>query len=245
MTAPDSARTTRSIDYCVLTEVALLGGTATLLLARWLRGQLDYYVHPRYTLLIIASALVLLLMAGARLSAMFRERPARGPGWVILLLALPLLLGTLVPAQPLGASTLAGRGFAAEGPRVEPAGDWQPPASDDTRSWNLLDWSFALTMRGEQLVGQQADVIGFVFHEPDLGSDAFFVVRFVITCCAADGAAVGLPVVWEDGGALPPDSWVRVHGNIETTTLAGRFQLAIVATRVEPVATPQYPYLYP
>lgn len=245
MTAPGAAGTARPIDYRALTEVALLGGTATLLLVKGLRGQLDYYIHPRYTLLAVASALVLLLMAGARLHAVFSERPARGPGWVTLLLALPLLLGTLVPAQPLGASTLAGRGFAPQAPVVAPAGAWQLRDSEDTRRWNLLEWSLALTMRGEQLVGQPADVVGFVFHEPGLGPDAFYITRFVITCCAADGAAVGLPVLWADGGTLPADSWVRVYGRITTTTLAGRPLLAIVATRVEPIARPEYPYLYP
>ncbi len=99
MTAPGAAGTARPIDYRALTEVALPGGTATLLLVKGLRGQLDYYIHPRYTLLAVASALVLLLMAGARLHAVFSERPTRGPGWVALLLALPLLLGTLVQFQ--------------------------------------------------------------------------------------------------------------------------------------------------
>ncbi|NWF78795.1 MAG: TIGR03943 family protein [Chloroflexi bacterium] len=150
-----------------------------------------------------------------------------------------------MPAQPLGASTLAGRGFAPQAPVVAPAGAWQLRDSEDTRRWNLLEWSLALTMHGDQLAGQQADVVGFVFHEPGLGPDAFYVTRFVITCCAADGAAVGLPVLWADGGTLAPDSWVRVHGRIETSTLAGRPQLAIVATRVEPIARPAYPYLYP
>lgn len=244
MTVQTPARTARPIDYRALTEVLLLGGTALLLLVKWWRGQLDFYIHPRYIALTIVSALILLLMAGVRLSAVFADRPAQDPGWVTLLLALPLLLGTFVPAQPLGAGTLAGRNLVAPS-AAAPASGWQPRNSGDPQSWNLLDWSFALTVQGDALTGQPADVVGFVFHDARFGPDAFYAARFVITCCAADGAAVGLPVRWQGGGALALDSWVRVRGTIGSAEIDGTLQPAILATQVEPVPAPDNPYLYP
>jgi uncharacterized repeat protein (TIGR03943 family) len=232
----------RPINYVVLFEVFLLGGTATLLMIKWLRGQLSFYIHPRYDALMVVAAVVLLLMAAAHLRDVFSGRPPHGSRWFYLLLAVPLLLGTLVPARPLGADTLAGRGVdltaaGAVSARRELAGD---PAS-----WNLLEWATALTLRGDELAGSNADVVGFVFTEPTLGADAFYVVRYVVTCCAADGAVVGLPVLWPEGASLSPNSWVRVRGTIELAELGGTQQPALRAETVEPVDQPASPYLYP
>jgi putative membrane protein len=231
----------RPLNRIVLAEVALLGGMATLLIARWLRGQLSYYIHPRYSLLVAIAGLVLLLMAVVRLRSAFTEGGVR-PGWGYLLLATPLLLGVLIPARPLGADTLATRGTelnaVAEGGRMA-------RLADDTSSWNLLDWGTALSVRGEELAGSPADVVGFVFHDDTLGADSFYAVRYVVTCCAADGAGVGLPVLWDGGGGLPADSWVRVRGKIEQATVGGYEQLALRAESVEPVPEPENPYLYP
>jgi uncharacterized repeat protein (TIGR03943 family) len=224
-----------------LIEIAILSGTATLLLARWLRGQLNYYIHPRYSLLIVAAALLLLLLALVQLRVLIDGSRGR-PSWGYLLLATPLLLGTLIPARPLGADTLAGRGVelnrTLDGSRV-------PQLTNDTRRWTLLDWGSALSVQGEALRGEPVDIIGFVFHDQTLGRDAFYAVRYVVTCCAADGAGVGLPVVWNSGAMLPEDSWVRVTGSIDWVPLAGVEQLVIRADRVEPIAEPDDPYLYP
>lgn len=239
--APNRAET-RPINYIALFEVFLLGGTATLLLVKWLRGQLSFYIHPRYDALMVVAAAVLLLMAAAHLRDVFSGRPPHGSRWFYLLLAVPLLLGTLVPARPLGADTLAGRGVdltsaGAVSARREITGD---PAN-----WNLLEWATALTLRGDELAGSNADVVGFVFNDQALGADAFYVVRYVVTCCAADGAGVGLPVLWPDGASLSDNSWVRVRGTVELADVGGTQQLALRAETIEPVDQPASPYLYP
>jgi putative membrane protein len=173
---------------------------------------------------------------------LFAPSEGRGFGWGYLLLATPLLLGTMVPARPLGADTLAGRGTELNTIATASRAD---QLARDTSAWNLLDWGTALSMQGEGLVGSKADVVGFVFHDDGLGPDAFYAVRYVVTCCAADGAGVGLPVVWEGGGALPENSWVRVTGVIDRATLDGVEQPVLRAAAVEPVPQPESPYLYP
>lgn len=238
----DTPTRARPVNYTALTEVLLLGGMAALLLIKWLRGNLDFYIHPRYTALMLVSAVVLLLMAGARLRAVYSDRPAATPGWIYLLLAIPLLFGTLVPARPLGASTLASRGLDVG--IGAPATSWQPDLAADTSEWNLLQWSTALSFSAE-LQGRPVEVVGFVFPDQRLGSDAFYVVRYVITCCAADGAGVGLPVVWAGGAGLPADQWVRVSGSLGSIETPDGAQPAIIATAVSPVGEPDEPYLYP
>lgn len=242
MTQPAIPRQARPINYAALVEVLLLSGTAALLLVMWEHGTLAYYIHPRYTLLVLLAALVLVMMGGVRLRDLFAQ-PAnrRLSGWH-LLLALPLLLGVLVPAQPLGADTLAGRGLDL---RAAPLLVPQPVAGDPAQ-WNLLQWALALPVQGEALQGEAVDVVGFVFADARLGRDAFYVARYVITCCAADGSAAALPVRWPGGDALPVDRWVRVQGTLATITMGdGLTMPAIAATSVEPVDQPASPYLFP
>lgn len=233
----------RPINYRALNEVLLLGGIAALFLIKWLRGQLDFYIHPRYTALIVVSAVILLLMAGVRLRGIFAERAAGPVGWVYVFLALPLLLGTLVPAQPLGANTLASRG--GEPSSAINLVNRQTIATGDSSGWNLLEWSVTLSTSDGELEGKPVDVVGFVFQDDVLGANHFYVARYVVTCCAADGVSVGMPVLWEGGEALSADSWVRVRGTLSSTLVAGVEQPAIAATSVEPVSQPKNPYLYP
>jgi uncharacterized repeat protein (TIGR03943 family) len=241
MTTPASPSQARPINTVALAEVLLLGGMGALLLIKWLRDQLIFYIHPRYTALMIVAAVVLLLMAAARLRAIYGDRPSPVPGWSYLLLAVPLLFGTLVPAQPLGAGALAGRGLDS----ASAASGRNASLDADPAQWDLLEWATALSIRGEELDGTPIDVEGFVYPDAALGADGFFVVRYVLTCCAADGAGVGLPVIWEGGGALVADSWVRVRGQIVTTEIGGTRQAAVQASAIEPIDQPANPYLYP
>jgi uncharacterized repeat protein (TIGR03943 family) len=240
MTIPTTP-TTRPLNWAALIEAVLLGGAAAMLLAKIQSGTLVYYIHPRYTVLIVACTVVLVLIAAARLRGLF-VRPTELLGrlrWRYILLALPLLVGTLVPARPLGAGALSGAAFDVS---IVPGMD---VPDDDTHEWNLLQWATALSVRGDELQGREADIVGFVYHDPARQFDGFFAVRYVVTCCTADGNGAGLPVVWKGGAALPPDSWVRVRGKLGTTVLKGQAEPALIAAVVDPVPQPANPYLYP
>jgi uncharacterized repeat protein (TIGR03943 family) len=232
----------RQLNWPALTEVALLICTAVMLLAKAHAGVLIFYIHPRYTLLVAVCGGMLLLIAAARAGAIFGRAPEsfHGRRGRYLLLALPLILGVLVPARPLGAVLLPGT-------PADPAGAFGGSTLDDgdTSTWNLLQWATALSVQGDALNGKAADVVGFVYHDPERPFGGFFVVRYVITCCAADGSGVRLPVVWGGAATLPADTWVRVRGTLGTAMLAGQPESALLATAVEVVPQPANPYLYP
>jgi len=232
----------RALNWAALVEATLLGCVAVMLLAKAQSGALAFYIHPRYTPLIVACAVVLLLVAVARGMAIVRQTPEQSDGqrWRYLLLAIPVLLGTLVPAQPLGASNLSGTTFDSVAAVQADALD-----EDNTRQWNLFQWAVALSVRSEELLGREADVVGFVYHDPQQPLDGFFVVRYVITCCTADGSGAAVPVIWRGGTALPADGWVRVRGKIGTATVDDRDTPVLLAASVETVSRPENPYLYP
>lgn len=239
-----TTRATRPINWPALIETALLAGTAALLITKALRGVLVFYIHPRYGPLVVVCGVVLLLIAGVRMRAIFGEpEPLTGRRFGYLLLLLPVLLGTLAPARPLGASALASASVSID---ISPGARLVEDLDEDTTRWNLLEWSMALSVRDEAaLAGKPVDVVAFVYHDPQRPLDGFYAVRYVLTCCAADGSGVGLPVLWKESAALKDDAWVRVRGTIGSVALAGRTEPAIVAASVEPVPQPTPPYLYP
>jgi uncharacterized repeat protein (TIGR03943 family) len=228
------------LQWPALIETVLLGSAAAMLLSKTARGALVFYIHPRYTWLVVVAALILGLLALARARAIFAANvePGSGQPSSYLVVALAVLLGTLVPARPLGANTVSASMLGARSGAVA-----QLPQGD-SRSWDLLQWSIARSVEGTTLAGKPVDVVGFVFHEPGAAADRFVVARYVLTCCTADGSATGMPVIWQGGTELPADTWVRVSGTIGSVTRNGTPEPAIIAEQVELVPQPKMPYLY-
>jgi putative membrane protein len=228
-------------NWAALIETVLLGGIAAMLLTKTLRGILVFYIHPRFTPLVVVCGAALLLVAGIRLRSIVGQapEPLLGRRTRYLVLTFALLLGTLVPARPLGADTLAG---AALGTGLPMSADMV--ADGDSQEWDLLEWMIMRQLQGDALQGKPADVIGFVYHNSQRPHDGFFVVRYVLSCCTADSNGAGLPVVWQNGATLPANSWVRVRGSIGLATIGDQRELAVLATTVDNVPQPANPYLY-
>ncbi|MGQ9814144.1 MAG: TIGR03943 family putative permease subunit, partial [Candidatus Roseilinea sp.] len=94
-------------------------------------------------------------------------------------------------------------------------------------------------------VGQEVDVIGFVYRDPRNASNQFWVSRFVVSCCVADASAIGLLVQADQASTLTLDSWVRVTGRLGLGEFAGERLPVIVPDTIEPTEQPEHPYLYP
>ncbi len=93
--------TERPAGNATLVEGCLLVGIAAMVLRKAVDGQLQLYVHPRYTVFVTIAAIVLLVIGEIRLLQRSRsDRSARRKIGVYGLLLLPLVLGMLVPARP-------------------------------------------------------------------------------------------------------------------------------------------------
>jgi uncharacterized repeat protein (TIGR03943 family) len=159
----------------------------------------------------------------------------------LAVVAIPLVLGTLIPSQPLGSAAVNGD-ISLNAPSVTAT-----TFTTDPLEWNVLDWLRAFNSSGdlESFNGKQADVIGFVYREATFGDEEFMVARFAVSCCVADASALGLPVVWEGAGDFRQDTWVRVQGTFEVGEFRGDTVPMLQATSVEAVTQPEHPYLYP
>ena len=168
------------------------------------------------------------------------------PAYALVILALPVIIGVSAPAQPLSSQSLDTRAVnltASFNSGQESSQSFSVIQDDRT----ILDWIKISSSANDPSTyfGQQANVIGFVYHDPRLAEDQFMLSRFVITCCVADAMAVGLPVESMDNMDIPDNTWVHVQGTLDKTSIDGDTVPLIQATSIEIIEAPEQPYLYP
>lgn len=228
-------------------KALVLLGLALLLYARVRDGTLFFYINPRFAGLTFLAMIALIALSAARSAAVAEQSGdhSHQAGWgTLLLLALPVILGTLVPPTPLGSAALTNRSVTTSS--LDTAGTTVTLASALAER-DLLDWLQAFDEAPDPaaLAGQPATLIGFVHHEEFLEEDQFMLSRFVIVCCVADAIPVGMIVRWPGAADLAADEWVEVQGTFEVMALDEGALPVIVAERVTPTEMPYQPYLYP
>jgi uncharacterized repeat protein (TIGR03943 family) len=220
-------------------------------------GNLANYVNARFAWLSYVAAGLFLLLGISGVFSLLRGNTGEHEhhhdddhvhprlSWPIFgLLALPLILGVLIPSRPLS-SAAAGGSISLSA--VSTNNTQTAAFSSNPLEWNVLDWLRAFHNSGDpaSFNGKQVDVIGFVYREPTFGKNQFMVARFAISCCVADASAIGLPVVWDKAGSFKQDTWVRVKGALQAGDFRGDSVPMLQAASVETVEQPAHPYLYP
>ena len=239
-------------------QALILALTGFFLLEKVWSGKILLYINQRFVLLVLVAGVILIVCA----QWIFQERkvreidigdepssPAVSPGSRINLawMVIPLVMGVLIPARPLGTSALPNRGITINSPftiqNATSAQALERPADQRT----VLDWirAFHAQSNPQTLDGEPVDVIGFVYHDPRLKEDQFLVGRYAIACCIADATAIGITVDWQQSATLANNSWVRVQGSITGGELEGQAVPVITADVVIPIQEPDQPYLFP
>jgi putative membrane protein len=250
-------------------KVSILVGLAIYFAYIYLSGKWAYYIDPRFQWLSIVAVLLLAMLAlsftGSRsenhehdhedphdhhhetVDEHDHEAHSHGAFWPIFIVAIPLVLGVAVPAKPLGAGAIKTRGIDADFSSITLSQGSTTSLSIIASERNVLDWARAIASSSDprEFIGQDADVIGFVYRDSRFSDNQFFVTRFTLTCCVADALPVGLVVqVPEDGTQYATDSWVRVKGHFEEVSFDGTLIPVLFADEVIPIEQPEQPYLY-
>lgn len=241
-------------------KAALLVGLGVYLLSLVWTEAVGHYVHVRFGWLATVGGLLALLLGTHALARLARSLvPGRGTDALLEaglhaghqhqplslgtvgFVAIPLALGLLVPAQPLGAAAVTGDIALSQN-----AGAGGTLVIADSAQWTVADWLRAFTSGGgERLSGKPADISGFVYRQDGDPEGHFVVARFLMVHCTADAYAVGLPVRWAGTGALPADTWVRVQGTVQIGDFRGNRLPILVASSVDDrVERPKQAYLY-
>jgi len=231
------------IDLAAFAECLILGGMAAMLATKVWRGTVVFYIHPRFTWLVIVAAVLLAALAVRRMRSIFRQPGALSAGRAMssVALASAVILGSAVPARPLGAAT-----FEFGDMSFRSRNDALTVVGARTEGWNLAQWAVVASRDDATTLATLAvDVTGFVVHDTRLPGQHFVVARYVVACCTADGTGVGLIVRWPDGTNLTPDTWVRVRGTIVAEPLDGTTEPVVAADDVRVIDAPDNPYLSP
>ena len=237
-------------------QVLILAALGLFLMSKVVDGRILLYINPRFVLLVLLAGVGLVALA----QVILRERSSADSSgdedsshhhasgssrtWTLWLLALPILLGLLIPERPLGASTLQNRGINTGAGLTARSGDAAQAVAVPPQQRTVLDW-IRVTNEGALAAGDTADVTGFVYHDPRLEPGQFLVGRFSIACCVADAVALGMIVDWEDAAGLPDNRWVRVRGRVQPFELDGRTLPLIEVEQVDLIPAPEQPYLFP
>lgn len=234
-------------------------GLGLLFFSRIYFGTLYFYISPRFAWLVGLAAILFIVVGASYRNVLSQphehehdhphdhaEHQHGRLSWGgLLLVILPVLLGFLVPPKPLGAAALSNREI-----NVKSLTSVAPPGvSSIARQGekNIYDWlvEFQQTQNPAAFADKEAKVTGFVFRDGRFGNDSFMVSRFVINCCAADAAPLGLIVRWPKAAALTIDQWVEVSGRFQTVEFNGEQTPLLVADKVTPVERPNQPYIFP
>lgn len=238
-----------------LVKAALLIGLGLMLYEKISSGTLGFYINARFAWLTYVGAMLFLALGLALVARQMGQRnaapelpapPATHLSWpAIGLMALPLALGLLIPARPLGAGAIAAKGVGLTAPGS--AGGATALRRAQTGPKNILDWlrEFSSTPDPSTLAGQPVDVTGFVYRDARNAPNQIWVSRFTISCCVADASAIGLLAQVDSSFEQKSDQWVRVTGKLGMTTFAGEKMPVILPDKIEPIPPPDQPYLYP
>ncbi len=231
-------------------KVIILLGLGIYFAVNMLSGNLTNYVNVRFAWLSYIAVGIFFLLGGAVLYGLIRQKSAQTvtvghtlnvSWWVLAIVALPLLVGVLIPSQPLGASAVQGNiSLSATGFNTATAFNRAP------LDRNVLDWLRVFNQDVPSSFDDlPADVTGFVYREPGFEADHFMVARFTLSCCVADASAIGLPVYLANSDSIVEGEWVRVNGTFRVGDFRGVSTPILMADTVDVVEQPEHPYLYP
>jgi putative membrane protein len=242
---------------------SILLGLGWLLFYKFFTGKLYYYINERFFDLVTLAAAGFLLLGYVVLAYRHEHADAEAEDhyhthdhhhseadsnpWSLVIVALPLLLGFVIPTKPLDASVIQSRGIANKSLFGVDAADEGVELSQPADQRTILDWIQAFNYSDDpaEFTGQTADVIGFVYHDPRLPEDQFLVGRLAVTCCVADAFAIGMVVAGPEAPAMVENTWVHVSGTVDVTEVAGRTLPLIRTERITPTDPPAQPYLFP
>ena len=160
---------------------------------------------------------------------------------MVAVVTIPLLLGVVVPSQPLSVDAING------GVSSKPVGS----SSNDSSlkaplERNILDWLRVIDQSSTATAfdGEPVDIVGFVYREPGFGDGAFMLSRFTLSCCVADAFAIGMPIIVDDATQFTDGTWLRIRGSLQSGSFSNRTMPRVMPDQIDIIDPPDSPYLY-
>lgn len=249
----------------------ILSGYFELMMYLQVSGKLDQYINVHYRYLAILSMILSALLALVQLSIWVKSDSVKGkkqgndeghhhhdhdhdhgltkPSQRVIayvLLALPVIVGTLFPTVSLDTTIVEAKGFNFPISK-ESVGDpemqtqyLKPDTSiyfnksdysdqmkklkekyDDKQLIKITDENYLEVMEliynyPSEFIGKKISYEGFVYKTPDGEKEDSFLFRFGIIHCVADSGVFGLLTHMPEGTNIKNDEWYKVEGTIQS-----------------------------
>lgn len=249
----------------------ILSGYFELMMYLQVSGKLDQYINVHYRYLAILSMILSALLALVQLYIWVKSDSVKGKKQVdeevhhhhdhdhdhgltkpsqrviaYVLLALPVIVGTLFPTVSLDTTIVEAKGFNFPISK-ESVGDpemqtqyLKPDTSiyfnksdyldqmkklkekyDDKQLIKITDENYLEVMEliynyPSEFIGKKISYEGFVYKTPDEEKEDNFLFRFGIIHCVADSGVFGLLTHMPEGTNVKNDEWYKVEGTIQS-----------------------------
>jgi putative membrane protein len=130
-----------------------------------------------------------------------------------------------------------------------------PPKPVPGSEVSLVDLYSNILIAPEYYFNQRYRYIGFVYHPPGWPTDRFILVRYMISCCAADGIPLGVTVESKDASKYPDNTWLEIDGTLTTRRIpeldkippvswyaVSEHKPVVLAHTLKPIPEPATPY---
>jgi putative membrane protein len=241
-------------------QLLILAATGLFLIEKIWSKSLFWYINERFWLLVLVAGIGLLVLAQVGYTQLRatkashqhshdahdhdHDHPQSWHG--MLWLALPVLLGILIPAKPLGSSAISNRGINVNAPLTSQDRNSVARIQIAPADRTVLDWvrAFNYSQDPQEFVGQPVDILGFVYHDSRLSDNTFLLGRFSLSCCVADALAIGVVVQNAQAQDLKDNIWLHIQGTMQVTEINGTPTPLVIPTTMQEVPEPDQPYLY-
>ncbi|HGF7503418.1 TPA: TIGR03943 family protein [Enterococcus faecium] len=242
----------------------ILSGYFELMMYLQVSGKLDQYINVHYRYLAILSMILSALLALVQLYLWVKNGKAEEKayehdhdhghglskpyqrGIAYVLLALPVIVGTLFPTVSLDTTIVEAKGFNFPISK-ESVGDpemqtqyLKPDTSiyfnksdyldqmnelkekyGDKQTIKITDENYLEVMEliynyPSEFIGKKISYEGFVYQTPNDSNTDIFLFRFGIIHCVADSGVFGLLTHMPEGVTVKNDEWYKIEGTIQS-----------------------------
>lgn len=242
----------------------ILSGYFELMMYLQVSGKLDQYINVHYRYLAILSMILSALLALVQLYLWVKNGKAEEKayehdhdhghglskpyqrGIAYVLLALPVIVGTLLPTVSLDTTIVEAKGFNFPVSK-ESVGDpemqtqyLKPDTSiyfnksdyldqmnelkekyGDKQTIKITDENYLEVMEliynyPSEFIGKKISYEGFVYQTPNDSNTDIFLFRFGIIHCVADSGVFGLLTHMPEGVTVKNDEWYKIEGTIQS-----------------------------
>lgn len=242
----------------------ILSGYFELMMYLQVSGKLDQYINVHYRYLAILSMVLSALLALVQLYLWVKNGKAEEEthehdhdhdhglskpyqrGIAYVLLALPVIVGTLFPTVSLDTTIVEAKGFnfpvskeSVGDPEMQTQylkpdtsiyfnkSDYLDQMSElkekygDKQTIEITDENYLEVMEliynyPSEFIGKKISYEGFVYQTPNDSNADVFLFRFGIIHCVADSGVFGLLTHMPEGVTVKNDEWYKIEGTIQS-----------------------------